>query len=199
MSSLSLSSSTMAQAIEIANFEELSVKLRGKFENVETPILIVHACTAPFGVELDTLYSPLPIFAGGSDPRKHLTVQLEISEEMAEGFHRLDQRCNERSTMTGAWSPLVSAKDGRHIIKLRINLEGDRATCFRVGEGELLTGWEHLGPLLLQHGNLRGYSLKVAIRPQYVWSVSGKRGLTSGIDQIVIEAKAATVRLDHFA
>ncbi len=189
----------MAQSIELATFEELSLKLRGKFENVETPVLIVNACTAPYGVELDTLYSPLPIFAGGNDPRKHLTVQLEISEEMAEGFHRLDQRCNECSTMVGAWSPLVSVKDGRSIVKLRIYLEGDRATCFRVGEGELLTGWEHLGPLLLEHGNLRGYGLKVAIRPQHIWNVSGKRGLALGIDQFVIQAKAATVRLDHFA
>jgi hypothetical protein len=190
----------MTQFIETATFEALSLRLRGKFENVDdAPLLIVGTCTAPFGVELDSKFAPLPIFAGGSDPRKHLSMQLEISEEAAEGFRRLDTACSELSTMPGTWNSLLTTRDGRHLIKVRIHLDGERATSFRVGEGEMYSGWEHFGPILLEQGNLRGLSLKLAIRPQYVWSVSGKKGLTMAIDQFVIQARAPTVRIDHFA
>ena len=69
----------MIQLIETATFAEMELKLRGKFENVNTPLLIMQECAAPFGVDLDSIYSPLPSFAGGADTRKHLSMQLEIS------------------------------------------------------------------------------------------------------------------------
>ncbi len=192
----------MTQLIETATFEALVLRPpRGKFESVEAPLLLMHSCSAPFGVELDTLYSPLPTFAGGSDPRKHLTLQLEVSDEAAAGLARLDEACEALSLGGGEWSPSVKAPEGRgrNIVKVRIHLEGERATCVRSGEGELKTGWEHLGPILLQQANLRGRSLKVAIRPQYVWSVSGKRGLTLAVDQLVIIESEQALRVDHFA
>ena len=68
----------MSQSIEKATFENIVLKNPrcGKFETVETPILLVHECSASFGVEVNSLYAPLPKFAGGEDPRKFLTVQL---------------------------------------------------------------------------------------------------------------------------
>ncbi len=189
----------MTQLIETATFAELELKVRGKFENVNTPLLIMQECAAPFGVDLDSIYSPLPSFAGGTDARKHLTMQLEISEEAAKGFELLNAACSERSTMAGNWVPIVHSFEGRFIIKVRINVEGARPTAFRAGEGELQTGWEHLGPILEANSNLRGFSLKVAICPQYIWSVSGNRGLVLAVEQFVVQAKAPVVRIDHFA
>ena len=97
----------MTQSIEKATFENTTLKnpRNGKFETVDAPVLSVQACLAPFGAELDTIYSPLPKFAGRADPRKHLTLQLEIQEEAAEGFRRLDAACMEHSKLAGAWSP----------------------------------------------------------------------------------------------
>ncbi len=117
-------SQTMTQLIETATFAELELKTRGKFENVNTPLLIMQDCTVPFGVDLDSIYCPLPLFAGGSDPRKHLSVQLEISEEAAKGFGLLDAACAERSTMLGSWSLILHTHEGRYLIKARINVEG---------------------------------------------------------------------------
>ena len=114
----------MTQLIETATFAEMQLKVRGKFENVNTPLLIMQECAAPFGVDLDSIYSPPPSFAGGTDARKHLTMQLEISEEAAKGFELLNAACSERSTMAGNWVPIVHSFEGRFIIKVTINVEG---------------------------------------------------------------------------
>jgi hypothetical protein len=189
----------MALNLETATFEDLVLRNSrgGKFENVDAPLLLSQACTAPFGVELDSQFAPLPIFAGGNDPRKHLTVQLELTEEEAQGLRRLDSACEAASLSTGTWSPLVTLREGRHFAKARIIFESGRATTFRVEEGELQSGWDALQPLLLQHRNLRGARLKVALRAMYVWCVNGKRGLTLGADQLVIEMLQCST-LDHF-
>ena len=58
----------MTQNLEEATFEALALRSSrcGKFENiVSVPLLLAHTSAAPYGVRLDTLYSPLPIFAGG--------------------------------------------------------------------------------------------------------------------------------------
>jgi len=132
----------MSQSIETATFENISLKNPrcGKFETVDTPLLLVHSCKAPFGVELDSIYAPLPKFAGGSDPRKFLMVQLEVNEEAADGFRRLDAACLTQSKHIGEWSSLVVTRDGRQFIKARINIEGERLSTFRVDGSELLTG-----------------------------------------------------------
>ncbi len=64
----------MTQLIETATFEALELKLRGKFENVITPLLLMHEAACPYGADLESLYSPLPIFAGGTDPRKYISI-----------------------------------------------------------------------------------------------------------------------------
>ena len=189
----------MTQLIETATFEALELKLRGKFENVITPLLIMHQSVAPFGVDLESVFSPLPAFAGGTDLRRHLVMQLEISEDAARGFNLLDEACAGKSAQEGTWSPLVSTHEGRYLIKVRIYIEGGRQNAFRLGEGELLTGWDNLDPIMVHHRNLRGMTIKCAIAPQYVWCVNGKRGIALCVDQFVMEPKAQVPRIDHFA
>jgi hypothetical protein len=63
---------------------------RGKFETVASPLLLARECQTPFGIEVESRYTPRPIFAGGSDARKHLTMQLEISAEVAQSLAQLD-------------------------------------------------------------------------------------------------------------
>ena len=191
----------MSQIIENATFETVNLKnpRGGNFETVEAPLLLVHKCSAPFGVELESIYSPLPVFAGGTDPRKYLAVQLELTEEAAEGFRRLDDACLARSKHTGAWSPLVTLRDGRQFIKARINIEGARLSTFSLDGSRLLTGWEHFQSALTVCNNLKGAELKAAVTVQYVWSVSGKRGLTLGIEQLAIKRAEPRELVDHFA
>jgi hypothetical protein len=116
--------SDMTQLLEEATFQALALHASrcGKFENIESSLLLAHTCAAPFGVELDSIYHPLPVFAGGSDPRKHLTLQLEVSEEAAAGLRALDEACLAKSTSAGEWSPLVAVRDGRCFVKARFLL-----------------------------------------------------------------------------
>jgi hypothetical protein len=189
----------MAQILETATFEALAVTQcgNGKFENVDTPLLLAHGCYAAFGVELESRFAPLPTFAGGSDPRKHLTVQLELCEDAAQALHRLDRACQAASTLTGTWKPMVSLKEGRHFVRARIVIEGAKATSFRVEDGDLQQGWEALGPLLLMHHNLRMAQVKAALRPGYIWSVNGQRGVTLMLEQMVA-APTRQATLDYF-
>jgi hypothetical protein len=94
--------------------------------------------------------------------------------------------------------PLVTLKDIFGIVKVKILLEGTRATNFRVGEGELQHGWKQLCPILLEHNNLRRAGLKVAIRPMYIWTVSGKRGVALALEQMVATPVEPRVTIDHF-
>ena len=191
----------MSQIIETATFDALTLKnpRGGKFETVETPLLLARGCSSPFGADLDTLFSPLPKFAGGTDPRKYLSLQIHVSEDAAEGFRRLDAACEFKSRQLGDWSPLVSLIDGKPFIKARINIEGGRLTTFSVDGSTLLTGWEHFCSALVECDNLKKSELNVAINPQYTWSVSGKRGLTLGIEQLAITKAEPRELIDHFA
>ena len=105
---------------------------RGKFETVTSPLLLARDCHAPFGIEVQSRYVPLPLFAGGTDPRKHLTVQLEVSAEVANSLAELDAAVRAASSAAGEWSPLVSERDGRYTLKARIVVEGPRPCTFRV-------------------------------------------------------------------
>lgn len=122
----------------------------GKFENIETALLLARSCSAPFGVELDSQFAPLPVFAGGNDPRKHLTAQLEFTEEAEGGLRRLDAACAAASASLGLGTPLVTLRKGRQFAKVRILIE------------------------------------------------SGKRGITFGIEQMVLEQPTQRTTLDHF-
>jgi len=191
----------MSQNIETATFDALTLKnpRDGKFETVDTPLLLVRGCSSPFGVELDTRYSALPKFAGGTDPRKYLSLQLHVSEKAAEGFRLLDVACEFKSQQLGDWLPLVSLINGRPFIKARIYIEGNRLTTFSVDGATLLTGWEHFSSALKVCDNLKQSELNVVIVPQYTWSVTGKRGLSLGIEQLAIKKAEPRELIDHFA
>ena len=189
----------MTQLIETATFEALELKLRGQFENVITPLLLIHEATCPYGADLESLYAPLPQFAGGNDPRKYISIQLEIPEEAAKGITRLEEECAKKSSQSGLWMPILHTHEGRFTIRARIYLDGQRLTAFRLGEGELQTGWANLAPILLQNRNIQGMSLKCAISVQRIWCVEGNRGLILNMDQFVITPQAPIVRIDHFA
>jgi hypothetical protein len=173
---------------------------RGKFETVTSPLLLARDCHAPFGIEVQSRYVPLPLFAGGTDPRKHLTVQLEVSAEVANSLAELDAAVCAASSATGEWSPLVSERDGRYTLKARIIVEGPRPCTFRVGEGQLQeAAWPALSRELDAHGCFRGAGMSVALRPAYVWAVSGRRGMSVICEQFVAHPSGADVTVDYFA
>ena len=99
---------------------------RGKFETITCPLLLARECQTPFGIEMESRYTPKPLFAGGSDPRKHLTMQLEVPAEVANSLSEVDAAVRRASVATGEWSPLVTERDGRYTIKARIVVEGPR-------------------------------------------------------------------------
>jgi hypothetical protein len=161
--------------------------------------LLIRECTAPYGIEVESRYTPKPLFAGGTDPRKHLTMQLEVSEEVAQSLTALDAAVCQASGAKGDWSPLVTERDGRYTVKVRIVVEGRPAT-FRVGEGEMQeAAWPALSCALDAHGCFRGASMSVALRPAYVWAVSGRRGLSLVCEQFVAQPSGATIPIDYFA
>jgi hypothetical protein len=172
---------------------------RGKFETIACPLLLARDCHAPFGIEVESRYTPKPLFAGGTDPRKHLTMQLGVSAEVANSLAELDAAVCQASGAKGDWSPLVTERDGHYTVKVRIVVEGRPAT-FRVGDGDLQeAAWPALSCALDAHGCFRGAGMSVALRPAYVWAVSGRRGLSLICEQFVAQPSGATVPVDYFA
>jgi hypothetical protein len=173
---------------------------RGKFETIACPLLLARDCLAPFGIEVESRYTPKPLFAGGTDPRKHLTMQLEISEEVARSLAELDAAVCQASCAKGEWSPLVTERDGHYMVKVRIMVEGGHPCTFRVGDGDLQeAAWPALGCALDAHGCFRGAGMSVALRPAYIWAVSGRRGLSLICEQFVAAPSSTNVIVDHFA
>jgi hypothetical protein len=174
---------------------------RGKFETVGAPLLLARECQAPFGIEIESRYTPKPLFAGGTDSRKYLTMQLKVSAETAFALVELDQAVCEASK----WSPLVTEHDGRYTIKVRIVVEGPRPGTFRVGrvgDGQLQeAAWPELSRELDVHGCFRGagMGMSVALRPAYIWAVSGRRGMSVICEQVVVHPSGATASIDYVA
>ena len=172
---------------------------RGKFETIVSPLLLARDCLAPFGIEVESRYTPKPLFAGGTDPRKHLTMQLQVSEEVANSLSALDAAACRASGAKGDWFPLVAERDGGYTVKDRIIVEGRPAT-YRVGDGDLQeAAWPALSCALDAHGCFRGAGMSVALRPAYVWAVSGRRGLSLICEQFVAQPSGATLPVDYFA
>jgi hypothetical protein len=129
---------------------------RGKFETVASPLMLIHECLAPFGLEVESRYTPRPVFAGGTDPRKHLCMQLEVPSEVASALHELDEAVAGASFAPGDWAPLVTERDGRFTLKARVVVEGPRPATFRVGDGQVLeAAWSALSCALDAHGGFR--------------------------------------------
>jgi hypothetical protein len=173
---------------------------RGKFETITCPLLLASECQAPYSLEVETRYTPKPTFAGGSDPRKHLTAQLEVPAEAAQSLSELDAAVCKASAAAGDWQPLVSEREGRYTVKVRVVVEGTRPATFRMGDGELQeAAWPALSRELDAHGCFRGAGMSVALRPAYVWAVSGRRGLSLICEQFVAQPSAANISIDYFA
>jgi hypothetical protein len=173
---------------------------RGKFETVACPLLLARDCQTPFGIEVEPRYTPKPLFAGGTDPRKYLTMQLEVPAEVASAVAELDQAVCGASSAAGEWSPLVTERDGRYTVKACIVVEGPRPCTFRVGDAQLQeVAWPALSRELDAHGCFRGAGMSVALRPAYVWAVSSRRGLSVICEQFVAHPSGATLSVDYFA
>jgi hypothetical protein len=175
---------------------------RQKFEAVAAPLLLAREVSVPFGIEVESRYCPRPIFAGGSDPRKHLTMQIELPAEVAQHLSQLDEAVCSASQAPGQWSPLVTEREGgRYLIKVRITVEGPRPATFKLGdEGQIQEAtWSNLSCELDEHSGFRGSSMKVALRPAYVWSVSGRRGLSLICEQFVVTPNERAMTVDYFA
>ena len=172
---------------------------RGKFETIACPLLLARDCQAPFGIEVESRYTPKPLFAGGTDPRKHLTMQLGVSAEVASSLAELDAAVCQASGARGDWSPLVTERDGHFTVKVRVVVEGPRPATFRVGDGDLQeAAWPALSCALDAHGCFRGAGMSVALRPAYIWAVSGRRGLSLICEQFVAQPSGTSVLVDYF-
>ena len=84
------------------------------------------------------------------------------------------------------------------MIKVRLDVTSAAPTSFRVGNSPLTRGWPALKEMLDTHGGLRGASAKVVVRPQKVWEVQGKVGITWKLLQIDFEPRPVVVH-DYFA
>jgi hypothetical protein len=127
-------------------------------------------------------------------------MQLEVSAEVANSLAELDAAVFQASSASGQWTPLVVERDGRYMLKTRIVVEGPRPATFRVGNGELQeASWPALSRELDAHGCFRGAGMSVALRPAYVWAVSGRRGLSLICEQVVAHPSAANASIDYFA
>lgn len=174
----------------------------GKFENVQgCPVLLARECHAPYGVEVESKFTPRPVFAGGNDPRKWLAMQVEVPPSVAEAIDTLDGALCALSDSPGTWSSLVVNRDGRYFVKARVNVEGPRCASMRVGGGPLQeTRWEALNLALAMHNNFRGATVDVALRPAYIWSVSGRRGLSMNVEMMAVRPSVVSrTPVDFFA
>jgi hypothetical protein len=81
-----------------------------------------------------------------------------------------------------------------------IVVEGPRPCTFRVGDGRLQeAAWPALSRELDAHGCFPGAGMSVALRPAYIWAVSGRRGLSIICEQFVVHPSGASATLDYFA
>jgi hypothetical protein len=137
-------------------------------KTVASPLLLARECQAPFGVEVESRYTPKPLFAGGTDPRKHLTLQLEVSADVSSALAA--GRSSARGELRhGRVVASITERDGCYTFKARIWVEGPRPATFRVGEGQLhKAAWLALSCELLMHGCFRAVGVQMALRPAYV-------------------------------
>ena len=152
-------------------------------------------------------FSELPAFAGGTSDRSYVQLNLAIDREFADRVSELETNVRNQSAFRGDWNssvvdkggiPSGSAAERRSMIKVRLDVTTAAPTSFRVGNAPLARGWPALKEMLDTHGGLRGASAKVVIRPQKVWEVQGKVGITWKLLQIDFEPRPVVVH-DYFA
>ena len=169
------------------------------FEIVIAPPLVADSgVTVAYGIELEGRFTELPVFAGGTHDRSFVQLNLAIDSECVDRVSELEASVRNKTAFRGDWLSSVVNKSGIPLIKVRLDITSGNPTSFRVGNTPLARGWPALKEMLDKHGNLRGAAAKIVLRPQKVWEVQGKVGITWKLLQIDLEPCEITVH-DYFA
>ena len=169
------------------------------FEFVASPPLIADSgVTLAYGIELEGRFTEMPVFAGGTADRSYVQLNLAIDSNVAGCVSELEARVRSKTAFRGDWNSSVVDKGGVSMIKVRLDVTSANPTSFRVGGANLCHGWPPLKEMLDKHGSLRGAAAKVVLRPQKVWEVQGKVGITWKLLQIDFEPCPIVVH-DYFA
>ena len=169
------------------------------FEFVTSPPRIADiGVTLAYAIELEGRFTELPVFAGGTHDRSFVQLNLAIDSAFADRASELEASVRHQSAFRGDWTSSVADKGGTLMLKVRLDVTSASPTNFRLGSAPLARGWPSLKEMLDAHGNLRGAAAKVVVRPQKVWEVQGKVGITWKLLQIDIEPCEASVH-DYFA
>ena len=169
------------------------------FEIVIAPPLVADSgVTVAYGIELEGRFTELPVFAGGTHDRSFVQLNLAIDSDFAARVSELEASVRSKSAFRGDWTSSVADKGDIPMLKVRLDVTSATPTNFRVGSAPLAHGWPALKEMLDAHGNLRGADVKVVLRPQKVWEVQGKVGITWKLLQIDFEPRESSVH-DYFA
>ena len=127
-----------------------------------------------------------------------MQLNLTIDSNFADRVSELETSVRNKTAFRGDWLSSVVDKSGIPLIKVRLDVTSATPTNFRVGDASLARGWPALKEMLDTHGSLRGAAAKVVLRPQKVWEVQGKVGITWKLLQIDFEPRETSVH-DYFA
>ena len=163
-----------------------------------SPLIADSGVTLAYGIELEGRFTELPKFAGGTSDRSYVQLNLAIDSDVAGCVSELEARVRSKTAFRGDWNSSVVDKGGVSMIKVRLDVTSASPSSFRVGEANLCHGWPPLKEMLDKHGSLRGANVKVVLRPQKVWEVQGKVGITWKLLQIDFEPCPVILR-DYFA
>ena len=169
------------------------------FEFITSPPLIANSeITLAFGIELGGRFTELPVFARGTSDRSYVQLNVAIGSEFAGRVSELEAHVRNKTTFRGDWFSSVVDKRGVPMIKVRLDVTSASPTSFRVGGANLCHGWPAFNEMLNKHGSLRGAVAEVVLRPQKVWEVQGKVGITWKLIQIDFQPCPVAVH-DYFA
>jgi hypothetical protein len=169
------------------------------FEFITSPPIIASSgVTLAYGIEMEGRFTELPAFAGGTTDRSYVQLNLAIDGAFADRVSELETSVRNQSAFRGDWNSSVVDKGGVLMIKVRLDVTSANPTSFRVGGANLCHGWPPFKEMLDKHGSLRGANVKVVLRPQKVWEVQGKVGITWKLLQIDFEPCPVILR-DYFA
>ena len=188
---------------KMSNFTLEQRVYQGKtFEFFKDPPTILsrpgEAICLPFGIEVEGRFTARPHFAGGTDTRNHLSVQIAVGSETAAAIRGAEEAFAAKTALSGDWASAVTEKNGRYLFKTRLIVSASpNLSRFRCGaEGPLCSGWPALEELLSQ--DLRGALGRVAVMPVKIWKMQGSVGCTWRILQLDVEPRTQEVK-DYFA
>ena len=188
---------------KMSNFTLEQRVYQGKtFEFFKDPPTILsardEAICLPYGIEVENRFAPRPHWAGGSDTRNHLAVQIAVGTETAAALRSAKEAFAARTSLGGDWASAVTEKNGRYLFKTRLIVSASpNLSRFRYGvDRPLCSGWPALEELLSQ--DLRGALGRVAVMPVKLWKMQGTVGCTWRVLQLDVEPRAQEVK-DYFA